>query len=589
MAQGNNPLSRFELDGVEEKGREIGRGSYAVVEELDFRGLSCVGKSIHEELYDNASDRERVDMLGRFGAECELLSQVRHPHVVQFVGVHFKQGSRLPVLVMERLDSTLSDCLDRYGKLPNEVSYSVIHEVAVGLRYLHGYAPNPIVHRDLTANNVLLTSDMKAKISDLGVAKILNLNPARMAQMTTCPGTPSYMPPEALVTKPIYTTKVDVFSYGNLMTHVFSGVWPIPTAAFRVDPSNPNVMVPATEVERREEYLQDMEDTHPLIALTRQCLSNNPLTRPEALEILARINEVMPQFPPSFHNKVEVLQRIETDRNEKRSLTSQIEEHQRQIREKDQQIVHFEMLETEGTRTRVSELRREIESLRVTIRTKEELISSKQQQVQATQDIVTASQQELSTTHQQLAAKDEVLAAKYQQLSVKDQQLATKDQQLFSKDQELSAKDQHLSTKDQELAARVQQLAAKDQELAAKGQQVEAKQQEVTAKEQELSSQTQELSATRAQLEAKQQEVVAKEQVLSAKDRQLSAQRNEISALKEEIASKEAALKAKESTIMSIRSQASQVGEWECIPALTLSGCRIRCQFSVAFSMLHSW
>ena len=261
MAQGSNPLSRFELSGVEEKGTEVGRGSYAVVEELDFRGLSCVGKSIHEELYDNASDRERVDMLERFGAECELLSQVRHPHVVQFIGVHFKQGSRLPVLVMERLDSTLTDCLERCGKLPDEVSYSVIRDIAVGLRYLHGYSPNPIVHRDLTANNILLTSDIKAKISDLGVAKILNLNPARMVQMTTCPGTPSYMPPEALVTKPIYTTKVDVFSYGNLLTHVFSGVWPIPAAAFRFDPSKPNVMVPATEVERREEYLQDMGDT----------------------------------------------------------------------------------------------------------------------------------------------------------------------------------------------------------------------------------------------------------------------------------------------------------------------------------------
>jgi len=50
MAERNNPLSRFELSGVEEKGREIGRGSYAVVEELDFHGLSCVSKSIHKEI-----------------------------------------------------------------------------------------------------------------------------------------------------------------------------------------------------------------------------------------------------------------------------------------------------------------------------------------------------------------------------------------------------------------------------------------------------------------------------------------------------------------------------------------------------------
>jgi len=380
MAEGNNPLSRFELSGVEEKGREIGRGSYAVVEELDFRGLSCVGKSIHEELYDNASDRERVDMLARFAAECELLSQVRHPHVVQFVGVHYKQGSRLPVLVMERLDSTLSDCLERYGKLLDEVSYPVIRDVAVGLCYLHGYTPSPIVHRDLTANNILLTSDMKAKISDLGMAKILNLNPARMAQMTTCPGTPSYMPPEALVTKPIYTTKVDIFSYGNLMTHVFSGEWPIPTSVFRVDSSNPNVMVPATEVERREEYLQDMGDTHPLIALTHQCLSNNPLTRPEAPEILAHINEVMPQFPPSFRNKMEMLQQIEV---EQRILKAKIEQYQRQIEKKDLQITQLKMshsLEKDRMHIGVGELSTEIDRLRVT-RTQQEPVSSKKQQV----------------------------------------------------------------------------------------------------------------------------------------------------------------------------------------------------------------
>jgi len=281
---------------------------------------------------------------------------------------------------MERLDSTLSDCLDCYGKLPNEVSYPIVRDVAVGLCYLHGYTPSPIVHRDLTANNVLLTSDMKAKISDLGVAKILNLNPARMAQMTTCPGTPSYMPPEALVTKPIYTTKVDVFSYGNLMTHVFSGEWPIPTAVFRVDPSNPNVMVPATEVERREEYLQDMGDTHPLIALTHQCLSNNPLTRPEAPEILAHINEVMPQFPPSFRNKMEMLQQIEV---EQRILKAQIEQYQRQIEKKDLQITQLKMshsLEKDRMHIGVGELSTEIDRLRVT-RTQQEPVSSKKQQV----------------------------------------------------------------------------------------------------------------------------------------------------------------------------------------------------------------
>ena len=57
-------MLRFQLEGVEGPGAEIGRGSYAVVEEYNFQGLSCVGKSIHENLYDSASPRERETMLG---------------------------------------------------------------------------------------------------------------------------------------------------------------------------------------------------------------------------------------------------------------------------------------------------------------------------------------------------------------------------------------------------------------------------------------------------------------------------------------------------------------------------------------------
>ena len=69
----------------------------------------------------------------------------------------------------------------RYGVLPEAISYGILRDVALGLRYLHEHSP-PIIHRDLSANNVLLTSSMNGKISDLGVAKILNITPAQMTQ-----------------------------------------------------------------------------------------------------------------------------------------------------------------------------------------------------------------------------------------------------------------------------------------------------------------------------------------------------------------------------------------------------------------------
>ena len=71
-------------------------------------------------------------MLDRFAGECELLGRLDHPCIVQFLGVCFEQGSPLPVLVMEYLHATLSTCLERYGVLPKEMSYAILHDVALG-------------------------------------------------------------------------------------------------------------------------------------------------------------------------------------------------------------------------------------------------------------------------------------------------------------------------------------------------------------------------------------------------------------------------------------------------------------------------
>jgi len=76
----------------------------------------------------------------------------------------------------------VSACPERYGVLPEEIRYGILRDVALGLVYLHEHSP-PIIHRDLSASNVLLTSNMNVKLSDLGVAKILNLTPAQMAKI----------------------------------------------------------------------------------------------------------------------------------------------------------------------------------------------------------------------------------------------------------------------------------------------------------------------------------------------------------------------------------------------------------------------
>ena len=194
-------LETYKLGDIHETGREIGRGSYATVVELDYKGLRCVGKKIHPVLY---LGQETIH-LKRFEEECRLLSRLSNPHIVQFLGVYFDLHA--PVLVMEYLPTTLAQSLDKYGVLANEISFSILRDVTVSLRYLHE-RDEPIIHRDLSANNVLLTADMRAKISDLGVAKILQMSPVQQQTMSKTPGTSCYMPPEAMSDKPRYDVKV---------------------------------------------------------------------------------------------------------------------------------------------------------------------------------------------------------------------------------------------------------------------------------------------------------------------------------------------------------------------------------------------
>ena len=200
----------YKLTGVRMTDRELGNGSYATVFELEYTGLKCAGKKIHELLLRRGGDASYT--VRRFDEECHLLSQIRHPNIIQFLGVYFQQGVRAPILLMEFLPTNLTSCIEKYGILPKEINYSILHDVSVGMCYLHGQTP-PIIHRDLSSNNVLLTPNMTAKISDLGVARILNLTPLQVSGMTPTPGTNAFMPPEAMVANPAYDTCIDEFSY----------------------------------------------------------------------------------------------------------------------------------------------------------------------------------------------------------------------------------------------------------------------------------------------------------------------------------------------------------------------------------------
>ena len=326
-------LRPFVLSDVQLTGTRIGGGAYGRVDEVVFP-VGAAAKTLFAFLQEgDASSPELPKAVAEFVRECQLMSTVRHPNVVQFLGVAFFPGSRLPALVMERLLTSLHDLLAPDTPpppgAPTPLAFfsvvlkcSVLHNVACGLAYLHERSP-PVIHRDLSARNVLLNSEMVAKIADLGVARIV----PRMrvaATMTKGPGALIYMPPEVFEEKSKYDASIDIFSLGVVTIFTISGTFPCDPLASTYVNERSGLLVARTELQRRSGYMAgvnqqlracgQLRGDHPLIRLIQQCLQNLPAARPGIGEVLRLLEEARAGFRDgeSERNRRDLVRALQT-------------------------------------------------------------------------------------------------------------------------------------------------------------------------------------------------------------------------------------------------------------------------------------
>ena len=264
----------------------LGRGSYGLVETVKYRGSIYAIKHIHVMLLQGqGGGREKI--IGDFLQECRRCSNIIHKNIVRFYGVVYDMPNRgdipsdIPSLVMEKLDKSLNTYITENPPLTNTwtIKLSLLSDVAKGLKYLHTTLSPPMIHRDLSPNNILLKHNTTlsgeeekwiAKIADLGMAKVVRPDPGGKLMYTPVPGTQPFMPPEAFKKSPHYTTSLDVFSYGGVMLFVATSEWPIPTE----DEA-------ASAVEQRRNYLDKIPgEVKELKPLVENCLSDDKNKRP---------------------------------------------------------------------------------------------------------------------------------------------------------------------------------------------------------------------------------------------------------------------------------------------------------------------
>ena len=130
----------------------LGVGSYDKVCRAKLGQLPCAAKLLHETMFEGG-DPGRFKFAERFEQECQFLSMIQHPNIVQYLGTYRDPRSKRLALLMELMDESLTRYLERStGTLPYHIQLTICHDVALALSYLHS---NAIIHRDLSSNNVL--------------------------------------------------------------------------------------------------------------------------------------------------------------------------------------------------------------------------------------------------------------------------------------------------------------------------------------------------------------------------------------------------------------------------------------------------
>ena len=241
--------------------------------------------------------------------------------------MHLDPDTGLPALLMELMDENLTYLLE---SSPQPIAYhtqaNLCHDIALALSFLHS---NEIIHRDLSSNNVLLFSNVRAKVTDFGMAKLGDLNPqATCNTFTNCPGTDVYMPPEAVHDEPVYTEKIDCFSFGVIIIQMLTQQFPKPGShRQKVQVNQPGlpdtVEVPIAEVDCRQSHISQVAPNHPLLPIALDCLKDMDTERPSAQQLCERLASLKER--PEYSESVTAVQQ------EKQKLKQQIQQLQQNL------------------------------------------------------------------------------------------------------------------------------------------------------------------------------------------------------------------------------------------------------------------
>ncbi|KAG8656472.1 hypothetical protein MANES_04G142000v8 [Manihot esculenta] len=216
----------YTIDDIEvatnhfELSQKIGEGGYGPVFKGVLNHIDVAIKILRPDLSQGHM---------QFRQEVDVLSSMRHPHIVILLGACPEYGC----LVYEFMENgSLEDRLLRKHKtppIPWRARFRIAFEIATALHFLHETKPEPLVHRDLKPANILLDYNLVSKISDVGLARLLPASAASKVsqyRMTAAAGTFYYIDPEYQQTGKL-SVKSDIYSFGVVLLQLLTAKPPM--------------------------------------------------------------------------------------------------------------------------------------------------------------------------------------------------------------------------------------------------------------------------------------------------------------------------------------------------------------------------
>lgn len=228
--------------------------------------------------------------------ELKILQKVNHGNLVRLEGFCIDPEEANCYLVYEYVENgSLSSWLHeaRPEKLSWKTRLRIAIDVANGLQYIHEHTRPKVVHKDIKSSNILLDSNMRAKIANFGLARS-GCNAITMHIV----GTQGYIAPEYLADG-VVSTKMDVFSFGVVLLELVSGREAIDERGNVLWASADRVLVDGKQLTKLREWMDEsllkesctMESVSSVVSVALACLNKDPARRPSMVEIVYALSK----------------------------------------------------------------------------------------------------------------------------------------------------------------------------------------------------------------------------------------------------------------------------------------------------------